>query len=226
MKVREVMTTDVVSVAPEMPFKDVVEELVRANVSGLPVVDSNGKLVGIITEADVISKPAYGGRRRRALALLADVLSARDHRWASKAVGSTAADVMTRNVAVCAPGDDIRSVARRMLEASVKRMPVVDHEEVVGVVSRQDILRVFDRPDEELLADLEALLSDPLRMPEQHHIRVSVRHGVVTLRGDVRYAWDKELVVLLVNTIPGVVDVVNNLRNRERNPVPSFQPWA
>src|ERR1700751_3133018 len=113
MKVRDVMTTDVVSVAPEAPFKDAVAELVEANVSGLPARDAGGKLVGIVTEADVISKPAYGGRRRRALALLADLLSARDHRWATKAMGSTVADVMTRNVAVCAPADDVRSVARR-----------------------------------------------------------------------------------------------------------------
>ncbi len=226
MKVREVMTKDIASVAPATPFKDVVEELIHANVSGLPVVDGNGKLVGIITEADLISKPAYGGRRRRALALLADVLSARDHKWATKSVGSSAADVMTRNVAVCEPGDDTRSVARRMLKAGVKRMPVVDHGAVVGIVSRQDILRMFDRPDDELVADLACLLSDPLRMPDDHHVKGSVRHGVVTLSGDVRYAWDKALVHAHVTTIPGVVDVVSHLHNREPNPEPFPERWV
>jgi CBS domain-containing protein len=225
MKVREVMTKDVASVAPATPFKDVVEALLHANVSGLPVIDADGRLVGVITEADVISKPAFGGRRRRALALLADVLSARDHRWATKASGSTAADVMTRNVAVCTPADDLRAVARRMLEAGVKRMPVIDHGHVVGIVSRQDILRVFDRPDAELAADLDRVLSDPLRMPDDHHVKGSVRFGVVTLRGDVRYQWDKGLVVEIVNTLPGVVDVVSHLRSREPNPLPVPEPW-
>jgi len=226
MNVQEVMTKDVVCVPPEMPFKDVVEELVRANVSGLPVVDGSGKLVGVVTEADLISKPAYGGRRRRALALLADIVSARDHRWATKAVGSTARDLMTRNVAVCGPGDDVRSVARRMVEAGVKRMPVVDHAHVVGIVSRRDIIRMFDRPDAEVLADVQARLADTLRMPEQHHVTASVRHGVVTLCGDVRYAWDKETVVLLVDAVRGVVDIDAHLRNREPNPVgPPTAPW-
>jgi CBS domain-containing protein len=221
MKVREVMTTGVVSVAPGTPFKDVVEELVRANVSGVPVVGDDGKLVGLITEADLITKPAYGGRRRRALALLADLVAARDHRWATKAMGSEARDLMTHNLAVCAPGDDIRAVARRMLGAGVKRMPVVDRSgSLVGIVSRQDILRAFDRPDEAIAADLDALLSDALRMPDDHHVTAAVRHGVVTLKGDVQHPWDADLVVDVVNGVPGVVDVVTHLRHREPNPRP------
>ena len=220
MKVREVMTRDVVSVAPDTPFKDVVEELIRANVSGLPVVTADGHLVGLITEADLITKPAYGGRRRRALALLADLLAARDHRWATKAIGATAADLMTRNVAVCEPRDDTRVVARRMLDAGVKRMPVVDHGAIVGIVSRHDILRAFDRPDSDVAADLQRLLEDPLRMPDDHNVKGSVRHGVVTLRGDVRHKWDVDLVVAVVHTVPGVVDVVSHLRYREPNPKP------
>jgi CBS domain-containing protein len=221
MKVREVMTRDVVSVTPGTPFKEVVEALVRANVSGLPVVGGDGRLVGLITEADLITKPAYGGRRRRALALLADVVSARDHRWATKALGSVAGDLMTHNLAVCKAGDDIRAVARRMLDAGVKRMPVVDHGgSLVGIVSRQDILRAFDRPDAAIVADLDALLSDVLRMPDDHHVTATVRHGVVTLKGDVRNPWDADLVVEVVNGVPGVVDVVTHLRHREPNPRP------
>jgi CBS domain-containing protein len=75
VKVREIMTTEVVSVGPETPFKDVIDCLVRSELSGLPVVDASGKLVGLVTEADVISKEAYGSQRHRALALPSDVLS-------------------------------------------------------------------------------------------------------------------------------------------------------
>lgn len=75
MKVGDIMATDVVSVAPDTPFKEVVDRLLRAGVSSLPVVDAEGKLIGLITEADLISKEAYDGHRRRAVALLADALA-------------------------------------------------------------------------------------------------------------------------------------------------------
>jgi len=225
MKVREIMTTDVVAVAPDTPFKEVVERLLRADVSCLPVVDAGGKLVGLITEADLISKEAYGGRRHRALALLADLLSARDHHWVTKAAGSAAGDVMTRSVMVCQPDEDVRSVARRMLERGVKRMPVVDTGTLVGVVSRHDILGMFDRPDEAIAADVERVLSDPLRMPEDHHVRFAVERGAVTLTGDVLHPWDEAVVVSMVRGVPGVIDVVADLEHREPNPRPSTDPY-
>ena len=76
--------------------------------------------------------------------------------------------------------------------------PVVDRSgSLVGIVSRQDILRAFDRPDDAIAADLDALLSDALRMPDDHHVTAAVRHGVVTLKGDVQHPWDADLVVEL-----------------------------
>ena len=217
MKVGDIMTTDLVSVAPDTPFKEVVERLVHSDVSSLPVVNDRGKLAGLITEADLIAKEAYGGRRR-ALGLLADVLSARDHRWVAKAGGSVAADVMTRNVIGCGSDDDVRSVARRMLEVGVKRMPVVDAGTLVGIVSRHDILEMFDRPDTAIAADVRGLLSDDLNMPEDHHVNFSVQQGVVTLTGDVRYQWDAAIVVAMVRNVAGVIDVVGHLHHRQPNP--------
>ena len=100
MKVGDVMTTGVVSVRPDTPYKELVERLVQFDVSGLPVVDESAKVVGIVTEADLVSREAYGGHRHRALALLVDVLSGREHHWVTKAGGSVAADVMTTNLVV------------------------------------------------------------------------------------------------------------------------------
>jgi len=224
MKVRDIMTTSVVSVAPDMPYKDVVERLVRSEVSSLPVVDEHGKLVGIVTEADLISKEAYDGHRRRGLALLVDVLSARDHHWVSKAAGTAAADVMTRNVTACRPDEAVRSVARRMLERGVKRMPVVDAGVLVGIVSRQDILRVFDRPDDAIAADVERILRDDLNLPEECHVTSTVDHGIVTLTGHVRYSWDESIVLSMVRDVEGVIDVTSHLHHREPNPRPSTTP--
>jgi CBS domain-containing protein len=224
MKVGDIMTKDPMLVAPDTPFKEVVERLVRSGVSSLPVVDSRGRLVGLITEADLISKEAYGGRRR-ALGLLADVLSARDHHWVTKAAGSVAADVMTKTAIVCRRDDDVRSVARRMLERGVKRMPVVDAGVVVGMVSRHDILEMFDRPDGAIAADVRRVLHDDLNLPEDHHVRFSVRQGVVTLTGDVRYEWDGQIVVSMVRNVAGVIDVISHLHHRERSPRPYREPW-
>jgi len=226
MKVHEIMTTEVVSVAPETPFKDVVERLVRSEVSALPVVDASGKLVGLISEADLISKEAYGTRRHRALAVLADVLSGREHRWVSKAAGSVAADVMSTRLAVCGRNEDVRVVARRMLEAGVKRLPVVEAGVLVGIVSRCDILATLDRPDEEIAAAVRRVLADDLNMPEASHVRFTVKAGVVALSGDVRYGWDESIVVSLIKGIPGVIDVTGQLHHREPEPRSPTELWT
>jgi CBS domain-containing protein len=224
MKVGDIMTTELVAVAPNTPFKEVVERLVRSDVSSLPVVDDRGKLVGLITEADLISKEAYGGHRR-ALSLLADVLSARDHHWITKAVGSVAADVMTRTVSGCRSDEDVRTAARRMLELGIKHMPVVDAGALVGIVSRHDILQMFDRPDGAIADDVQRVLSDSRNMPEDHHVRFFVEQGVVTLTGDVRHKWDMPIVVAMVQPVAGVIDVINRLHHREPNPRSSSSRW-
>jgi CBS domain-containing protein len=226
MKVSTVMTRDVVSVTPETPFKDVIETLVGAGISGLPVVDDRGVLVGIVTEADLVAKQAYPGQRPRALALLADVLSAREHHWVTKAAAWTAADVMTTNVATSLPEEDVRIVARRMLARGVKRMPVLDGGVLVGIVSRHDILRVLARPDAEIAEDVRRTLRTDPNRPDDHHVTCSVKDGQVTLAGDVRYAWDAPIVVAMVRAVDGVIDVVSNLHHRESNRNLGKPPWV
>jgi CBS domain-containing protein len=218
VKIRDVMTSAVISVRPDTPYKAMVERLVEADVSGLPVIDASGALVGVVTEADLASKGAYGGHRRRALALMLDVLAAPT--WMNKAGGWTAADVMTSDVVVCVPDEDLRAAARRMLERRVKRMPVVDDGVVVGMVSRHDLLKVLTRPDDAIERDIvEVLATDPNR-PEDFHVHSEVEGGVATLTGDVRYAWDAPVVVSLVRDVAGVIDVISRLHHREPNPKP------
>jgi len=226
VKVGEIMTTDLVTVTPDTSLKEVAERLVRSEVSSLPVLDDHHRLIGVVTEADLISKEAYGGHRRRALGLLVDVLSGREHRWVTKAAGFTAGDVMTRVLVTCQPSDDVRSAARRMLERGVKRLPVVEVDQFVGIVSRQDILRTFDRPDDAIRVDVEGVLNGPNRLDDSH-VRCSVNDGVVRLTGDVRYAWDKSIVVGMVRNVEGVLDVISELHNREPNPQPHpVSPWV
>jgi CBS domain-containing protein len=225
VKVGDIMTTDLVTVTPDTSLKEVAERLVRSEVSSLPVLNDQHRLIGIVTEADLISKEAYGGYRRRALALFVDALSGREHRWVTKAAGSTAGDVMTRVLVTCQPGDDVRSAARRMLEHHVKRLPVVAGNKFLGIVSRQDILRTFDRSDDSIRIDVEDVLRGPNR-PDDSHVHCSVNEGVVRLSGDVRYAWDKPIVVGMVRAVEGVLDVISDVHNREPNPRPSPSPWV
>ncbi|HEY1344625.1 MAG TPA: CBS domain-containing protein, partial [Streptosporangiaceae bacterium] len=113
MKIADVMTHEVISLTPSMLYKDAVERLVDSEVSGAPVLDESGRLVGIVTEADLVSKPAFGVQHRRALGLLADVLSMREHHWAAKSAGAKVTDIMTKDVLTCSPADDVRAAARR-----------------------------------------------------------------------------------------------------------------
>jgi len=186
MKVSDIMTTAVVTAGPDTALKDLIEQMLRAKVSALPVTDQQGRLLGIVTEADLISKEAYGELRHRGLALLADVLSGREHHWAAKAAGSVASEVMTQVVVSCGPDLDVAAAARRMLEAGVKRLPVVEDGKVVGIVSRVDILSMFDRSDEAIAADVARALAEDPCIPEEHHVRFSVASGVVSVSGDVR----------------------------------------
>ena len=219
MQVNEIMTREVVTVSPETSFKEVVEVLLRSRVSGVPVVGDAGDLVGLVTEADLLSKEAYPDGRRTTLAVLADVLRGEPHHWAKKAAASTAADVMTVNPMTCAPDDDVHVAARRLLDAGIKQLPVLEQGRLVGIVARQDILATFDRPDAAIAADIEQLLLESSNsMWEDHSVRFEVAEGNVTLSGDVRYQGDTRLVAALVHEIPGVVHVNNALRWRETRP--------
>lgn len=218
MKVRDVMSSPAITIRPDATFQEVVDALLANDISGLPVVDADGRLVGIVTEADLVSKEAYGFRRRRALALVADHLRGRDPQWVRKGAGRTARDVMTASPAVASPDDDLGVVARQMLESHHKRVPVVDGGRVVGLVSRHDLLRPFHRSDVELLAEVETLLGDVLRVPEGHDAKPTVESGVVTLDGTARWPRDAAVIGQVVAALPGVVAVDDRLVAREPEP--------
>jgi CBS domain-containing protein len=147
--VRDVMTTDVVTVGPDATYDALVDLLLTHDVSGLPVVDADGVLVGLVSEADLVSREAYGHVRRRPLSLVADHLHDRDPAWVRKASGTTARTIMTRAVTTASPDDELRVAARAMLESGFKRLPVVSTDgRVAGIVSRRDVLALayIDNP--------------------------------------------------------------------------------
>jgi CBS domain-containing protein len=218
MKVRDVMTTPVITVRPDTPFAEVVDVLLTNGISGVPVVDDTGALRGVVTEADLVAKDAYGQHRRRVLGVLGDVVHGRDPEWTRKAAGRTAADVMTDDAVTASPDDEVTVAARRMLEEGFKRLPVVDRGgALVGIVTRHDLLKPFHRPDDAILADVEALLCDPLRVPE-NQAHASVSSGVLTLEGTAWWPSDVRVLEAVVADVPGVVAVENRLTAREPEP--------
>ena len=220
MRVSDVMVTDVVTVSPETPFKQIVETLLASGISGVPVVDDHHRVLGIVTEADVVSRQAYAGHRRRPLALVGHYLVGHDPAWLRKSCALRAWDIMTAHPLTASPGDMVGAAARRMLEMGVKRLPVVADGRLVGIVGRSDLLRTYLRSDAEIERELAVLLHDARRVPETHAISFRVTDGVVTLDGWVDHRTDSVLIRHEVERVPGVVAVKGVIAARRPEPQP------
>lgn len=218
MRVREVMTRDPVTVSPDTPVKDIVRTMLEHQVSGVPVVDGDDRLCGIVTEADLMSREGFGPHKRRPLQLVADYFTGRDPAWLHRASGTVASEVMTPSVVTIGPNQDVREAARTMLIHRVKRLVVVENGAVVGVVSRQDALQLFAVADDEVVHEITELLADPWRVPEGCRVEFSVDHGIVRLDGSVARPSDLAVVEHAVDALPGVIGVESQLGAREAEP--------
>jgi CBS domain-containing protein len=220
MKVLDLMATGVISVTPETSFKETLNRLLDNGIGSVPVVDADGKLLGIVTEADLVSKEAYGGRRRRPLQLLADLMHDGRTNGVAKASGVTAGAVMSQSVITASPDEDVRVAARRMVEKGRKRLPVVLDGHVVGMLSRRDILWLFHRADGEIEKGVQAHLASFLWAPDDAEVSVSVTDGVVVAIGSVKHPMDVRVVESAIWAVPGVVDIDSHLTTREPDPHP------
>jgi len=208
--VDEVMTRRVVTIGPQVRFKDIVEALHEHRVSALPVLDVEGGLVGIVSEADLLLKEERGFRepRRR-------IEGARRRQERAKARAVTAAQVMTKPVITVKSGTSIGEAARIMHRQGVKRLVVVDETgRTVGVVSRRDILRIFLRDDEEIVREVMGDVIEGTLWLEPGVVEVSVQDGVVTLRGELDRRSLCDILLGLVKRIDGVVGLDNRLSYR------------
>jgi CBS domain-containing protein len=194
MRAKDVMSSPVVTVRPETPLKEVAATLVERRISAAPIVDGNGDLVGIVSEADLMRLEAEPDPRSHIIPL--------SHH--QQQVPSTAAEVMTRDVVALHQQADISEVAKLMLEHRIKQIPIVDGRRVVGIVARRDVLRVLARDDSDIHVELEDLLDDELLMLGR--FRAEVSGGVVTLKGP-RDRAGRRLAELLARSVPGVISV-------------------
>ena len=217
-QVADIMTRTVVTATEDSPLPELIDMMVRYGISGIPIVDTDSRLVGIVTEADLMTKPAYGGTHRRSSRFSAICCGGMNGDGKSKAAGLTAGQIMTTDVETTQPHEAVQTAARRIVRCGVKRLPVVHNDRLVGIVSRADVLRRMHRTDEQLRAEIAAVLADPVRIPETTTVDVSVDDGVVTVRGSVRFPIDLPVLSAMVWHFPGVVDVHVEATAREPNP--------
>ncbi|MCL1594444.1 MAG: CBS domain-containing protein [Actinomycetia bacterium] len=207
MKVGDVMTPDVRTIDGDAPLKEAATVMVKAGISGLPVVDDDRKVVGIITEADFVTAEAnrsWGRQRRR---LLANFLGEAEHPQAK-----TVADAMTTSPHTIDRGSSVTEAARKMTDLRVKRLPVVTPDGTLeGIISRADVMGAFARSDEELRREIvDDVLIGVLQL-DPATVQVDVTDGLVVLTGSVVAKSETRLLEELAVRVEGVISVDSNL---------------
>jgi CBS-domain-containing membrane protein len=196
VKVDEIMSRPVVTVAADAGIKAAATLLAEHSVSALPVVNARGELVGIVSEADLMSIETRPDPRTQATPLPPTAGSS----------PKTVAEVMTREVLTVSTGSEVSQAARIMLDAGIKRVPVVQGRQVVGILSRRDLIKVIARRDADIEGEIELRLRE-LGLDDIGSGNVSVAAGVATIRVDGPEASSRRLAESVALTVPGVLEV-------------------
>ena len=207
--VKDLMSTQIVAVRRDATFKEMAATLRQYRVSGFPVIDDEGKVIGVVSEADLLAKEALAEGQPGAPGRIASMVH---HKEVRKAGGVSAGDLMTHPAVTVRPDDSAEHAARLMYSLQVKRLPVVDAGGcLIGIVSRSDVLSVFDRPDGEILAEItdEVILHRFLMDPAL--FMVDVADGVVAIKGNPETANLGHEVVEAIRRVQGVVAVRDQL---------------
>lgn len=216
MVVEEVMTSNVVTVTPDTPLKDVAELLVEKDISGLPVVDEEGKVLGVVSETDILYKERGEAPDKRSL--IGHLLHWGEKTSDPKIDARTAGEAMTSPPIVVAPATSVARAAAMMADAGVHRLVVVDDAEargagsngkLRGIVSRSDFVRAFARSDAQVKQEIDELIDRQIWVPAG--VTTSVHRGEVTVAGTVELESTAESLVSMLRRIPGVVSVDSQL---------------
>jgi CBS domain-containing protein len=204
--VKDVMSTHVFAVREGASFKEIAIRLHELRVSAFPVIDLDGKVIGVVSEGDLLPKEALEGT-------VPGVLHSLGHsREQSRITAVTAAELMTKPAVTIGPNESVTNAARLMYSWRVKRLPVTnDDGTLIGIVTRSDVLSVYRRPDAEIqraIAEdliLDTFLCDPARFS------VTVKDGVVTIEGTPESASVGRDIIGAARHVEGVVAVRDRL---------------
>jgi CBS-domain-containing membrane protein len=211
--VRDVMTFEVLTAQETDSVKEVARWLAAGSVSALPVVDRDRRVIGVVSEADLLRRT--GTEKRGIMGVLGTWGSGREKRS-----GRVAAEVMTSPAITVRPEASVRQAARIMVERGVKRLPVVDEERrLLGIVSRADLVRLFVRPDEDIRREVREDVIHRGQWIDPAAVHVQVKDGIVVLQGHVEPRLIP-IIVRLVEGLDGVVAVENRLGCAREDPKP------
>lgn len=203
--VKDVMTTDVIWVRKDASFKEIATALHEHQVSAFPVLDDKAQVIGVVSQSDMLPKEALIDEQDSVRGGIASIFHHKDEK---KAAGITAGDLMTGSPVTVAPEETVEHAARLMYKHRVGRLPVVDASgRLVGIVSRTDVLAVFDRSDEDIRKEItdDVILYEFL--DNRHALTVTVKDGIVTLKGVPETSATGHAIVHRVRHVPGVVAV-------------------
>jgi CBS domain-containing protein len=215
MRVKDLMTTKVLTVRSSTQLKDAAALLTKHRISGLPVVDGEGRVLGVLSEGDILyketgatDKPGFFDR------LLAVPPIGLDLKLAARTVG----EAMSAPALTIGPRRPVTEAATVMIEEGVNRLPVIDDEErLIGIITRADLVRAFVRSDAEIEQEIREDVIRRTLWLEPDTMQIEVAAGEVRLSGEVETRTDAELIPTFVQRVPGVVTVLSKLRWREEN---------
>ena len=213
MRIHDVMTTDVSTIGPDALLKDAAIELVQRGISGMPVVSDDGRVLGVISETDIL--PKESGEPPRGGGFLQWLVDPSDP-WINQRFDAVIVrDAMSSPARTILPERPLAEAAKIMLEEDVNRLPVVDpNGALVGLVSRGDLIRAFARPDDEIRREIEEDVIHRAMWLDPRALDVTVTSGIVTLDGEVASEADAELLPTFARKVPGVVAVRSTLTYR------------
>lgn len=207
MTVRDVMTRPVVSVERGTPLRDVAQVLVDHSISGVPVVDADGAVLGVVSEGDFLIK-AQGRdavRHRRLARILGE--SGESRAQLAKLAAVNAAEAMSAPPVTIESGRPITEAAAVMTARGVNRLPVVDDGRLVGIVSRADLVRAYVRSDEELERAIRGDVLLRILWLDPNLFTVTVKEGAASISGRVERRSTAEMIERAVSMVPGIVHV-------------------
>jgi len=204
--VKNVMTTHVVAVRLNATYKEMAARLREFRVSAFPVLDDDNKVIGVVSEADLLTKEAL---EYSVPGPMGGILHGRER---AKAAAVTAAELMTKPAVTIGPREPVSHAARLMYTRKLKRLPVVNDEgRLIGIVSRADLLSVFSRPDADIRRDITENVIFGLMLTDPARFTVTVKDGVVTVEGKPETASAGRDMIEEIRHVEAVVAVRDRL---------------
>jgi CBS domain-containing protein len=227
MKVRDVMTTQVVSVPPDMRLKELARVLSEARIGGAPVVDEAGDVVGVVSEADLVGKQV--GRPPSRRTPLDWIFGDGEDEWELRRRAATTVEEAMSAPAITVTSDrPLREIAALMVDRDVNRLPVMEDGQMVGIVTRADLVRAYLGRDEAILRDIREDVIARRMWLDPDQLGIEVGEGMVRISGSVDRRSTATLLVKLIGLVDGVDGVENRLTwdfdDREVEPAGADEP--